>query len=227
MLEDCALIERALVGHLASIERGRRFEHDGAAAGAKRCRWRRTQTSPAARAEHSRTAAWLSTADIGASAGKSGVSPRQASTSATSSSTKDVVAIVSGDHRIADVGCEVRDESCAERPDADPRAGREFEVFLDAAIEDRGPYQCLAIDRFRCIAHAIEPFIVEGLTRQGILPPIAGRHVRAADPHLQFFRHRHQLGLDAQAQAGRWPTTPRLARAGKWPSAQFRWRRVR
>ena len=68
------------------------------------------------------------------------------------------------------------------------------------------------------VAHAVEPFFVERLTRQLFLSPVAWRDVRAADPQFELCRQRHQLGLRRPAPAGRRPTTarPPWATNGHW-----------
>ena len=49
----------------------------------------------------------------------------------------DVVAVGAGQHHVAHQRREMRDERGAQRPDADPGAGRELEIFGEAAVEQQ------------------------------------------------------------------------------------------
>ena len=122
-IEDRALVERALVGHLAGVERrrlvedNRPFESRGAA-GRARARTRQQRAQPAPnRGRPGEDGRWRR------SCGRSGAEVRQASTSGTIEHS-DIIAIVSGDHRVANVWREMREDARAQRADADPRAGR-------------------------------------------------------------------------------------------------------
>ena len=158
------------------------------------------------------TAGCLTTSSVGAGA-RSGAE-RPAGLDVRHAEHADFVAVVAGNHRVAHVWRKVRDEPRPQRPDADPGAGRELEILFDPAVEDQPLGQSRAIDGAHGVAHAVEALVVERRAREVVLAPVAGRHVRTADAHLELLARRRELGVDArhrQSDRGRLIARPRPA----------------
>ena len=89
----------------------------------------------------------------------------------------------------------MRDESHAQRPDADPGAGRKLEIFGDAAVEQEALGRIGGVSEFQRVADLVEAFLVEGGCGEGRRAPIAGRDVRSLKPRLELAFVRHELEL--------------------------------
>src|SRR5580693_9253118 len=128
-----ARVDGTLVGHLADIERRQLGEQDGAANAARRTAARLQQSVEEARefAAHALVGEQSGDGSIGREIGCElaagvGIGKHQRG---------DVVTVAAGQHHIAHQRCKMRDERGAQRPDADPGAGRELEIFGEAAVE--------------------------------------------------------------------------------------------
>src|SRR5262249_42180081 len=98
----------------------------------------------------------------------------------------DKVAIVAGEHAIAQQRRKVIEDSGAQRPNADPRSGRELEIFSDAAVEHDPFTEVLWIDKAHCIPHTVKALFVECLSRKVRLAPVSRSDVRPAHTYFQF-----------------------------------------
>ena len=58
------------------------------------------------------------------------------------------------------------DEARAQRPDADPGAGRQLEVLGDAAVEQEAFARIVGVGEFQRVADLVEAVRVEGLARE-------------------------------------------------------------
>src|SRR5882757_8233251 len=85
-----------------------------------------------------------------------------------------------------------------QRPDIDPRAGRELEILCDAAVEQQAFPRIVGIGEFESIAEAIVALLVEGLRRQVRLSPITRHDARAAHACFELAIHRRKLKLEAR-----------------------------
>ena len=157
--EHRALVDRALVGHLLAIERQRLVEQDRALDAAWRCRCaaaaneaRRSATRAA------RPGAPPTSANVASC--RSGQSGRHASTSGTAS-MPTASRSVPGNHGVAQIRREVRDDPRAQRADVDPRAGRQLEVLAEPAVEEKPASTSSGIDEADGVADAVVAFLVE------------------------------------------------------------------
>src|SRR2546421_10576584 len=132
MLEHRALIDGALVGDFATIDRQRRIEQDRTGnprRGAGRGREERGEALP------------KRVADQRISRGRGEVILRQgridqaAAVEIEHDKRYDLVTVDPDDHRIAHQWCAGGDEAGTQRTDADPGSTGQLEVFADAAIE--------------------------------------------------------------------------------------------
>ena len=208
-----ALVDRALVGDLAAVDRRRLGQHERArharrAAGAGRRAASRPGAgrtrAPRGVAEHLRRAARRP-------AGRR--SARQAS-SAREDQQADLVAVDAGDRRRparsgspAAMICARSGptetkvpvaslKSSAMRPsNTKPSSGRAGSIGLSG------------------VAAAVEAFVVEALGRLLGRAPVAGRDVRAAVAHLELVADRHELQLDARRRQA---DVARLAPRARW-----------
>ena len=85
--------------------------------------------------------------------------------------------VMAGDDDILDERGAGLDEAGAQRPDADPGAGGELEVFRDPAVEEQAARRFVVIAEPQGIPELVKAFGVEGCLCQLRLPPIAGRDV--------------------------------------------------
>ena len=74
----------------------------------------------------------------------------------------DFVAVGAGEHHVAHERRAMRDEGRAQRPDADPGAGRELEILGDPAVEQETLCRLGRIGEFERVADLVEAFFVEG-----------------------------------------------------------------
>ena len=77
-----------------------------------------------------------------------------------------IIAIGAGKDHVADVGRKVIDEARAQRPDADPCAGRKLEILGDAAVEQQSFARIVRVDEFQRVADLVEALVIEGVARQ-------------------------------------------------------------
>src|SRR5262245_23963561 len=89
------------------------------------------------------------------------------------------------------------DEARTQGSDADPCAGRQLEVLGDAAVEQKSFAWIIRVDEFQGVADLVEPFRIEGLAREMLLPPVARRNVRAAQTCFELAFIGNQLEFDA------------------------------
>ena len=99
-----------------------------------------------------------------------------------------VVAVGAGQHDIAHQRREMGDEGGAQRPDADPGAGRKLEILGEAAVEQQALGRIGRVGEFQRIADLVEAFLVEGVGREFRRAPIAGRDVGAFAAALRACR---------------------------------------
>ena len=132
---------------------------------------------------------------------------------------RDDIAVRAGDHDVAHIGRAMRDEGDAQRPDADPGAGRELEVLGDAALEQQALFGVGRIVEPQRVAEPVEALLVERLRGQLRLAPVARRDVRAAAAAPRICRRAARASRRGRAAAGRYwwrsarPTCGRRRRA--------------
>ena len=128
----------------------------------------------------------------------------------------DEVAVEAGqDRHVADQRSAGTDHRRAHGGEIDPGAGRELEVFADAAIEDETLGYIRRIDPADGVADLVEAFLVErlgGLVR--VSARIARRHVRTLEAQLQLVLVRDELDLPFREPEGR--CVRPLRRATSW-----------
>jgi hypothetical protein len=71
-----------------------------------------------------------------------------------------------------------------------------LEVLGNPAIEQKSPAWIIRVDEFQSVADLVEPFRIEGLARELLLPPVAGRNVGSAQTRFELAFIRHQLEFD-------------------------------
>ena len=74
------------------------------------------------------------------------------------------------------------------RPDGDPCARCELEVFGKASVENNPGRQVVRVGRTEGVTEPVEAFLVESLACQLRIAPVTGRHGRALHPALQVCR---------------------------------------
>ena len=158
--EHRALVDRSFVGGLADVERWRLGEQNSAtdarrAATAwvcERLKEARKGGNDASIGEHSRSRS------IG---GEIGSEPA-AGFQIRKDQRGDVVAIGAGQNHVAHERRALGDERRAQRPDADPGAGRELEVLGQAPVEQKALRGVGRVGELQRVADLVEAFLVEG-----------------------------------------------------------------
>ena len=200
MLQHRALVDRALVGDFAAIDRQRRIEQHRAG-------------DPGRRARGARQRFWKPlakrVADQRIGRRRSEIVRRQrridqaAAIEIEHDQRRDFVAVDAGDHDVAHQRRAGRDEARAQRADADPGAAGELEILGNAAVEIEAGVEIVGIGRLERIAEFVKAFFVEGRRGQFRLAPIARRDVRPLGANFQLAVVRHQLCVIARAREGR------------------------
>ena len=128
--EHRALVDRALVGHFAGVERGRLAQQNGAADAVR--------AAGAAAGESGEPGAqFIEHAGVGGDVFRVRGGEPPAGVEIREDQRADLVAVGAGDDDVARIRRELRQQARAQRADIDPGAGRELEVLGDAAVEQQ------------------------------------------------------------------------------------------
>ena len=210
-----ALVDRALVGGFAGIER-RRLGHQDQPADAGRA----AGALPRQRVEaflefvaQLRIAQHRGGRRVGGKARK-----LAAGLDVGKHQRRDVVAVQAGDDRVANERRAVIDELGAQRAGADPGAACELEILGEAAVKHEAFAGIAGVLEPERVTHLVEAFVVEGFLGEVGTPPVARRDVRplvagfelaAVGDELQLHAaHRHAdvaglLGFPGARERGR------------------------
>src|SRR5215510_11434168 len=90
------------------------------------------------------------------------------------------------EHDVANIGREMIDEARTQWADTDPGSGCELEVLGEPAVEQIALRRIIGIDWLHRVTELVISLLVERLAREVILPPIARRDVRPAQPHFEL-----------------------------------------
>lgn len=195
MVENGELIERALVRDFAGVERWRLRKYHGArdsfgAAGG--LRGESFEQVLEAR-EDGLVRENFMRRRIGPEAGTKRATCEQVG----KNHHADIVAVMTGDDDVAHERRKVAEDSGAERADAHPCSGGEFEIFGEAAIEEEAFVDVVWVNESERVTEFVEAIVVEGFFRQGRLAPVSRRDIWPADAGFKFFVVRHKLCFDA------------------------------
>src|SRR5947209_6160270 len=195
MFQHRALVDRALVGDLAFVNRQRRIEQHRA--GDAR---RRTGGSGGKCLQ-----------PLGKFAAHDGIGRRRrkiarrqrridhaAAVKIEHRQGREFIAVDAGDHHIAEQRRADRDKARAQRADADPGAAGELEIFRDAAVEVEAGMPVVGIGRLDGVAELVEALFIERRPRQFRLAPVTGRHIRPLGANLQLAVIWNELGVVAR-----------------------------
>src|SRR3974390_2191965 len=142
----------------------------------------------------SRTRGATSTSVPAASAGRPACLRQGSMSGETNAPTSSTVG--PGEHDIARERREVVEEARTQRSDADPGAGREFEILGDAAIEQQALFRRRGIGELQRVADLIESFFIEGGAREVLGAPVAGRDGGPAGARFKFSFTREQFQFE-------------------------------
>ena len=177
-----ALVDRALVGGLAGVERRRlRHQDEPADAGRAAGALARERIEPAAElVAQFRIGQHRGGRRVGGKPGK-----LAAGLDVGKHQRGDVVAVGAGDHRVAHERRAMIDEPRAQRAGADPGAAEKLEVLGDAAVEQQALARIGGVDELQRVADLVVALLVERVSGQIGPPPIAGRDVGALSAALR------------------------------------------
>src|SRR6266516_6069599 len=158
LIQHRALIDRALVGDFAAVDRQRRVDEDRARDPGRRPRRRRQKfCQPLA----------TCLADQGIGCRRDEVVGRKRRTDETAAveiendQRRHLVAVDAGNHHVPNQWRAGRDQSRAERTDADPGTACELEILGYASVEIETGAEILGVYRLDRIAEFVKAFIVE------------------------------------------------------------------
>src|ERR1700722_5857492 len=109
----------------------------------------------------------------------------------------DILSVAPRDHYVTNERREMVEDPCAERANADPSAGSDFEVLGKAAIKNKSLIDVGGINKTHGIAEPVEAFLVESPLRRFRLAPIARHDVRTSNARFQFAFARNEFELNA------------------------------
>src|SRR5580704_17645497 len=191
-----ALVDGTLVGHFADIERRQLGEQNGAADAARCATARLQQRVEEARefAAHALVGELSGDGSVGREIGRE----RPAGIGIWKHQRGDVVAVGAGQYHIAHQRREMCDERSAQRPDADPGAGCELEIFGEAAVEQEALGRIGLVGELDRIADLVKALVVERVGREMRRLVIAGRDIDASEPRFELAVARHELELNTR-----------------------------
>ena len=111
---------------------------------------------------------------------------------------RDLVAVGPGEHDVARQRGKMRNESPAQRPDADPGAGRQLEILGEPPVEQQAFGWIVRIGELQGVADPVKPLIVERRRGQLRRAPIAGRDIGAFEPGFELALARHEFEINAR-----------------------------
>ena len=160
MRKHRALIDRAFVGHFADVERRRFGEQDGAAdAGGRAAARLRQRVEEARESAHARIGQQRRDGSIRREIGRK----LAAGIEIGKNQRGDFVAVGAGQHHVAHQRREMRDERRAQRPDADPGAGRKLEILGEAAVEQQALGRIGRIVELERVADLVKALVVKSV----------------------------------------------------------------
>ena len=98
----------------------------------------------------------------------------------------DEIAVVTGDHHVADKWRKMSKNFRAERSHAHPSSVRELEILGQPPVEQQTFVDIVRIDESHRVAECVEAFFIEDFLRQFRLTPVAGRYVGPANAGFEF-----------------------------------------
>ena len=195
MIQHRALVDRALVGDFAAIDRQRRIEQHGAGNPGRRSgRGRQKFGETFAKRRADQGVGGGRGEVVGGSAGLTRRQPSRSRITSADISSRLMPAITTS----RTSGAQAATKPRAQRTDADPGAAGELEILGDAAVEIEAGMKSSGIDRLERVAEFVEAFLVERGRGQLRLAPIARRDIRALGAHFQLAVVRDQLGVVAR-----------------------------
>ena len=203
MLEHRALVDRALVGDLAAIDRQWRVEQDRARdsrRGARRAGQelrRAAREMPAGSVGSAAAAARLSAGSVGLMRRQ----PSRSSITSADNSSRLMPAMTTS----RTSGAQAATKRARSGPTLTQVPLRELEILGDAAVEIEAGIEVVGIGRFERVAELVKAFLVEGVRGQLRLAPIARRDVRPLGANFHLAVVRHSLASLPDTGSPTWP----------------------
>src|SRR5216683_2212306 len=193
MLQHGVLIDRAFIGDLADVERGRLVKQDhpadtGGAAGAV---FHMCVQEALKLLSHPLVMEHVDRGSIH----RELRNEASASIEVGKDERRDLIAIGPGQHDVAHERSEFLDESHTQPVHIDPRAARQLEFLRNPSFVQQAPAGVGRIIEPERIAQPVEAFFVERVAGERGAAPVAGRDAGAAQPGFELAVHRHQLDL--------------------------------